>query len=327
MNWLDHKYILLASGSLRNFKKRNGKFNCSCPLCGDSKKKASKARGWFYATGDKTYYHCFNCSASLTFNTFLKQQNYILWGDYILEKFGSNETNKDQKEPVKQDIIPKANFELNLTSVTDLDSSHPCKQFVQDRKIPQEFYKTLYFCPKFKMWVNTLLPDKFETLDYDEPRLIIPFLDKDKTFFGFQGRSLKPNSKNKYITIMLDDTKQKYYGLNTYDPSKPAIVVEGPIDAMFLSNGIASCGGILDFSDPCIICYDNEPRSKTTIAKMNRAIKNGYTICIWPETINQKDINDMILAGYSSKDLESIIMKNSVSDLEAKLKLNAWKKV
>ena len=41
------------------------KVNCRCFLCGDSKKSATKKRGWIYLNKDCSYY-CFNCGASLS---------------------------------------------------------------------------------------------------------------------------------------------------------------------------------------------------------------------------------------------------------------------
>ena len=42
-------------------------------------------------------------------------------------------------------------------------------------------------------------------------RIIIPFIDTDGEWFGFQGRSLDFNDKLRYITIMLDE--ESYQGI------------------------------------------------------------------------------------------------------------------
>ena len=76
-----------------------------------------------------------------------------------------------------------------------------------------------------------------------------------------------------------------------------------------------------------IFVIDNEPRNKQVIAQIEKLINNGRTVCIWPNTIDQKDINDMILNGYTKQQLTDIIKNNSYSGIEAKLKLQQWKKV
>lgn len=46
------------------------KYNFRCPFCGDSKKSASKRRGWWY--GRTASYHCFNCGINLSGIKFLE---------------------------------------------------------------------------------------------------------------------------------------------------------------------------------------------------------------------------------------------------------------
>jgi DNA primase len=172
-------------------------------------------------------------------------------------------------------------------------------------------------------------------LTRDEPRLIIPLLDEQGNLFGFQGRSFKKDSPVKYITIILDYDKPKVYGLDRITKQDPIYVVEGPIDSMFLPNSMASCGGDIIVELPnidkdkskFIIVYDNEPRNKDTVRKMDKAIDNGYKVCIWPESVILKDINDMVRSGMTQEKVVDVINDNVYTGLEAKLKMQTWKKV
>jgi hypothetical protein len=183
-------------------------------------------------------------------------------------------------------------------------------------------------------FTNNLVPNKFsaESLAKDETRLLIPFLDSNKAVHAYQGRTLG-SSGLKYITIVLNESVPKLYGLDTCDRSRIIPVVEGPIDSMFVPNSIATAGGDLisavqtfDRSRLTIV-YDNEPRSRETVKKLDKAIMNGYNVCIWPETLEHKDINDMVLAGLSPEFIEHIIKTNTYKDLAAKLALQKWSKV
>ena len=161
---------------------------------------------------------------------------------------------------------------------------------------------------------------------------IIPFFDADKNVHAYQGRAVV-DSKIKYITIVLDDTIPKVYGLDTTDFGRDVYVFEGPIDSMFIPNAIATAGGDLVSAvstlpkDRLIIVYDNEPRSRETVKKIDKAIMQGYRVCIWPDNMDHKDINDMVMAGLSQDFIKHIINNNTYRDLAAKLALNKWSKV
>jgi hypothetical protein len=127
---------------------------------------------------------------------------------------------------------------------------------------------------------------------------------------------------------MLDESAPKIYGLETIDKSKTVYITEGPFDSTFISNSIALCGadGNLDFLgiDDVVWVYDNEPRNKEIHRRIEKCIDCGEKVIIWPTTIQQKDINDMVMAGHRVID---VIKSNTYSGLEAKVKLNLWKKI
>jgi hypothetical protein len=151
--------------------------------------------------------------------------------------------------------------------------------------------------------------------------------DVDNNLIGFQGRSIE-SSYNKYITIMLVDDAPKVYGLEKIDSQKPVYIVEGPFDSTFIKNAVAMCGSDIDirsfgWSD-YIWVFDNEPRNREIINRISKTIDRGDKVVIWPTSIKQKDINDLVIAGY---DPENMLESNTYSGLEAKVKFNEWKKV
>jgi hypothetical protein len=110
-------------------------------------------------------------------------------------------------------------------------------------------------------------------------------------------------------------------------------IVEGPIDSLFLQNCVAAGDANLQLvaknisSGKKVLIYDNEPRNKDIVRMMQDAIKLGHNIVIWPDTIAQKDINEMIMSGRTKSEIESIISNNTFSGLEAQTKFVFWKKV
>jgi hypothetical protein len=60
---------------------------------------------------------------------------------------------------------------------------------------------------------------------------------------------------------------------------------------------------------------------------MDKAIEQHFSICVWPEMIQEKDINEMILSGFSSDEIVDIIDNNTFVNLRAKMEFLQWKKI
>jgi hypothetical protein len=285
-------------------------------------------------------FHCHNCEITYNFNNFLKNLDFQLYSEFSLEKL-KDEKSPQQKEledfveKMKKPVFLQSGPLKGLKKVSQLSSDHPCKVFVTNRQIPNPYHAKMFFCPKFFTWTNDIIPGKFDivSLLYDEPRLLIPFFDTKKNMHAFQGRALDSKSKTRYITIVNDETTPKVYGLDSVDFNKKTYVFEGPIDSMFVPNSIATAGGDLVSTvkdlpkKNLVVVYDNEPRSIDTKKKLDKAIINGYNVCIWPSNLEHKDVNDMILAGLSTDFVRYIIDTHTYNDLRAKLALNMWSKM
>ena len=129
---------------------------------------------------------------------------------------------------------------------------------------------------------------------------------------------------------MLDENAPKIYGLDEIEKDKTVYITEGPFDSTFIRNAIALCGADGDVSNwgisDCVWIYDNEPRNSEITARIARTIDRGEKVVIWPSSIREKDVNDLIIAGYSQENIMKIIKENVYEGLEAKLKLNQWKR-
>ena len=341
MDWLAHKYIGIVSTRLDKFKRRGSNlYNFRCPVCGDSETNHNKARGYIYQKEGKMMFHCHNCGSTMGIPKFIKMLDQNLYNEYMLEKLQDSKTPEQNEyesfiEKMKPPVFMKSGPLKGLKKVSQLSPDNAIKKFVVNRKIPNVYHAKLFACPNFMHYVNNLIPNKFSatSLAHDETRLLIPFLDANKSVHAFQGRSLKGSSAVKYITIVLNESVPKLYGLDTVDRNRIIPVLEGPIDSMFVPNSVATAGGdmvsaVKDFDkNNLVIVYDNEPRSKETVKKLDKAILNGYSVCIWPENMEHKDINDMVLAGLSPDFIEHIIKNNTYRDLSAKLALQKWSKV
>ena len=322
MDFVDVKYINLISSRFQKFKRvKNNLYNFRCPICGDSQTNKNKARGYLYQIKNNTNYKCHNCGVNVSFNNFLKQIDTQIHKQYIFEKFKEGNTGKNftTQAPILKFEAPKFKPKLDLPKASE---NPVAKAYLENRKLNPDNY---YYTEKFKEWTNSLRPT-FDNISKDEPRIIIPLFYQN-ILVGFQGRALGP-SKVKYITIMLIDDAPKIYGLDKVQKNKSVYITEGPFDSTFISNSIALCGadGDVDkwgISNPVWI-YDNEPRNREILSRISRVIEMGQKVIIWPSTIKEKDVNDMVLSGL---DVQSVIESNTYSGLEAKLKFTTWKKI
>jgi len=325
MDIIDSKFIGLVSSRLQKFKRvKADLYNFRCPICGDSQKHKNKARGYFYVVQIQTNYKCHNCGASMSFTNFLKQIDPTLHKQYVMEKFKEGYAGIKGKSHVE---APKFEFKkpvfqkkLDLPRASEVPIA---KKYLEKRKLdPSKFY----FASKFKEWTNKQ-KQTFDTIGREECRIVIPMYDTNHELVGFQGRSLGPNSV-KYITVMIKEDVPKLYGLEKIDKSKPVFVVEGPFDSTLINNSIAMCGAdigssYLDEYD-LIYVYDNEPRNREICDRISKCVDDGNQIVIWPSTINEKDINDMVMGGHN---VMNLLESNTYSGLKAKIKFNNWKKI
>ena len=311
----------MLSPRLDKFKKvRDNLFNFRCPYCGDSQKSRIKARGYFYRKKNDYFYRCHNCGKGTTFGKLLEYLDVQMYKEYIMERYKGDAPKTEQPEfkfeaPKFKKIDPKLE---NLTPINKLNGRHPARQFVESRQLPEEFYSDLYLCPKFFEW------SKIQS-QQEHPRLVIPFRDESGEVFAAQGRAFGKEIP-KYLTIKFQD-KPKIFGLDRVDFAKRYYVVEGPLDSMFLDNCLAVAGADFRYLPPgdTTIVLDNEPRSIEIIKQMERLIHQEHELVIWPDSITQKDINDMVLAGQ--QDIKTTIDNNTFSGLEATMKLAAWKRI
>jgi hypothetical protein len=137
----------------------------------------------------------------------------------------------------------------------------------------------------------------------------------------------------RYITVKLHDEERKFFGLDTVNEEETIYVVEGPIDSLFLNNAIATADSNLISATQVfdktkiVLVFDNEPRNKEIVRLMEKAIDDHFSVVIWPEMITCKDINDMVIDGLTSEDVQDIIERNTFVNLRAKMEFINWKKV
>lgn len=316
--------------------------NFRCDICGDSRKNKFKARAYIYEEDGHLHFKCHNCGEAHFLTMYLKMYHPNLYDQYQFELMsGKSQANnitafaKDQKAAFNIANTPTKPFNkfeplAELTKVSQLPETNRCRQYVLSRKIPTNYHYKLFYVEKFYHWINKWKPDKFskEALAHDGPRLVIPFLDRNSKCFGVTGRALEEVELGRYITILFDEDKPKIFGVDTVNPNEKVYILEGAIDSMFIPNSLAFNG--IDGDIPiknAVLVLDNEPRNKQVLDKYAAYIAQDYSICIWPEDVAEKDVNEMVLAGRSPEQIKQLIDDNTYQGMFALLAFNAWKKL
>lgn len=307
-------------------------FNFSCCVCGDSKKSKSKRRGWVLFDRDPILYYCFNCSYSKSFYNFLKEKYPDLFQQYLKPKsahdiFDRKKQNLDisakiikQKsasieksiEDVSEKILPYS-FKLNDKNIKGIwkkELQEIALKTVLKRKIPEEYSKDFLVC-------------------YDGPfvdRLIIPYFNNVGVMYCFQGRSLF-EKEPKYLTWNKENIKIFNY-FSTIE-SELVGITEGPIDSMFLVNGISTSGTISPNNEQFNIIKEKFPNKFWLFdnpyldeAGLSRAItfaEVGERIFIWPKMWRTfKDVNEIVEANILTNiGINDIISSNIYKGLTA----------
>lgn len=350
MYYIDLMYLKQIANSLDRFKQISEHvFNCRCPLCGDSQKKESKARGYFYKKDEKLVYKCHNCGVVMSFYSFLENQDSYIFKEYKMELFKANRMPTDtlyrksslpdfSNEVTEKKETSKKNEHGLLHEMFDcvesLPPDHPAYEYCISRKIPKESLYRIFFIDDMSRFEN--LSEKYKnSLREGESRLVLPMYNFNRELSGFTCRSLDKDSKLRYITLKVKENSDYLFGIETINTSRKVYIVEGPIDSLFLDNSVAVTGTGFNrafqnsnniLMDNSVVVIDNQPRNREICKILSKFINNGNSVVIWPTSIKGKDINEMVLDGLSIDQVKSIIDSNTYKGLEAMAKFSKWKK-
>ena len=345
---IDRKFLGYVSHKLQLFKQKNTDlYNFRCPFCNDSQKNKAKARGYIYRKGNDYFYRCHNCSKSTTFSKFLQEIDSQSHRAYVLERYSNGETkNHNYEKPTfddlkgnafakfassePQQVLSKTWKEVNLESIDKLPAGHYARDYIEKRQIPEKFWNEIFFVPHFKDFLDSEFPDHGKEDVPNDDRIVLCYTNENGEVTNVAGRALS-DTKIRYVTVKIKD-ERKMFGLHRVRKQDKIYVLEGQFDSFFIPNSIASgdsnLGGVAEYLSDCntVLVYDNEPRNKDIVKQIEKSINNGYTVCLFPESVNGKDVNEMIQNGFTSEEIISIIDTNTFSGLTAKLNFAKWKR-
>lgn len=361
---VEQQYIMNIASQLERFKtvEPSRIYNFRCNICGDSDENEYKARGYFFhAVSDDIFmFKCHNCGSAYSFQHYLKlffNDEYKDLRTQIFRERGIRQyAPKVKKEYKVEDIFSKDYQEALseilssteeakiLKRVINLNKNHPARKYLASRQIGlDEKIGKLYYTDNYQEFIKSVIPaERIGNRKIpSDPRIVFELKTIDNELIGFQGRCIGSASDLRYSILLLADSYPKMFGLEMIDLSSDdtIFVTEGAMDSLFLKNSIALNGGDINALNDIIECdnidksrfiivLDNEPRSKDTISRTQKAIDAGYKVLIWEGIDYQyKDINDMLLNEVFTKEsLQNFILNNHYTGTIATLKLKQWSK-
>lgn len=305
---VDAKFAGLAT-----LRGRNGKqvsktvWNLSCPYCGDSKRKKTKARGFFTIYSNFTGYYCHNCGISTTLRNYLRQHEPDLYRQYLLELLI-----EQAEQPADLHNITNASNSVTLPgeSAHLLLDSHPALRYLSSRFITD--------------------PCKLRRLRVTEDKIIFPICNELGHIIGWQERFIK-SSLLRYQTYLIGSGEILLFNSESIDWSAntPVYVTEGAFDALSLDQAVCSFGatrlvGVAKFlrkslGDRVVCVFDNDIiNNRELLKQVKRAISEGLKIIIYPEDFKFKDLNE----ACGVLDVESYLTEHCYQGLSALIALS-----
>ena len=362
--WLEVKFARMLAPHLDRFKvvRTSPRFTARfrCWYCGDSDTHSNKTRGYIYQKNgsDRLSYYCHNCGTSKSFARALAEISPSLSSEMRLENIRERSSLQSPAKSIPNPTGPKIDpFKQRklaqkylkpaedheclapLKKISQLETDHSARKYIISRKIPSDKHYLFYYVPKFKAWFNEFVePKTFDeaALRRDFPKLLMVLRGKDGHAFGFQARALSPSDTQRYYTHLMDEDKLKIFGLERIFEDRAIYVTEGAIDSVFLPNAIAMAGADVDVeslerilpAEQLVYVYDNEPRNREIVKKIEAKIKAGKKVVIFPPSVEQKDLNDMVVkGGYELEEISGIVERSTYQGVSAMVKLNEWKRV
>lgn len=296
------------------FRKHDGTYNAGCPICREGKSLGKKKRLFYYPKTNT--FHCFNCSRTWSAYSWI-QKTSGLTKDEMFSEIQSNTTSIDVTKKTKA-LKPtrKAASTLPYDSINLFDD------------VQQKYYSGNVFFKKALTYIKerrldvavNKSPSLYISLTdfFHKNRLCIPFLDENNKIVFYQSRALD-NSEPRYLGK--DGADKTLFGVDRIDPYIPAIFIfEGPIDAMFVKNGVAAAGLNLTETQQKqlagfpfhekIWVLDNPSFDETAKEKTEQLLHKKEKVFNWPSGMSYKDINEMAMSEEINEVPYEVFLKN-----------------
>lgn len=310
------------------FKKYQNVFNAECPVCKEGKSSGRSRRLFFFPL--KNYLYCHNCSKSWKPFEWVKEVTSLTVPEILKKNKQKSQitseqplvvvpTNTQEAVSIVLEDLPQDSIDLTDTAQLNFYQDNEVVKLAAKYCCERRLISAVNTCHKFYI----SLTDKVH-----KNRLIIPFFVNGK-ISCYQSRALDKKQFPKYLTKF---GEKDVFGLDNINSEIPYVFIfEGPIDSMFVQNGVAIASltatehqhkqltALIGYE--LIYVFDNDENNQQTSNKIEKHIKDGKTVFIWPTEFNNfKDFNEVCCKLQIDEVPWNFVVKNSHKGPSALLK-------
>lgn len=338
---LPYEYIVnkIYTHAKRPIRQRyNRSINFECPICKEGSSAGKKRRGYFFE--DKSYFFCHNCNTSWSPVKWIQEVSRLSYREIMAEaeeysgslddviRTSTRMADVGKRQSNTIATLPKDCINLADPTQVDFYKSDSTVQaglnYIAARRLDTAVNRA-------RTYYVTLVDDSFTD------RLIIPFLDETGQIIYYQGRDITGTSDIRYKSKPGD--KASVFGIDRIDPSLSHIFIfEGPIDSMFIRNGVAVCGiRLTERQQQQLDCFrlyqkvwvlDNQLDNDHVYKRYEELINDGETVMFWPDSYREfKDLNAVCVKYGVDQVSPEFILKNSYKGMAAEMKLRLSKSI
>lgn len=296
------------------YNKHTSTYNASCPVCREGKSFLKKKRLYYYPTSNTFY--CFHCIKSWNAFNWIEAVSGMSREEIEAEVL-SGDTSFDITDNIKNNKIKKK--ELPSLPLDSINLCDPLQKQYYGTNI--YFQKALEYIIERKLdtAINKSSSYYISLTDYfHKNRLCIPYYNRDKKIVFYQTRALDGTEPRYLNKVGYDKT---IFGIERVDTSLDYLFLfEGPLDAMFVSNGISVAGLVLTgeqekqlnefpFHEK-IWVLDNPRFDEAAKENIYKLISNKQKVFKWPTDKPYKDFNEWCVKENVNSIDYNFILKN-----------------
>ena len=303
--------------------------NGSCPICKEGGGSWLKKKRLFYFPNDE-YLYCHNCVQS--------------WTPYHWVKLLSGMSFKEIMQDIKEYTGHDVTFEqISLDSKPDEKVFElpalpgECVNLMDEVQV--KYYENYYvvkiamdYCKKRRLFTAINHPKAIYVCVHRN-RLIIPYYDDLGKIIHYISRQLL-NSDDKAKYLLKFNSGKPIFNLNKIDENFPYIFIfEGPIDAMFVKNGVAISGVSMTEDQESTLnslfpfhkriwVFDNFRQESNEVREKIKTKLKDEMVFLYEGDFNIfKDLNDYCVRKNLDLVNPDLIIKGSYRGFEGLLKL------